>query len=137
MNYTVHSVMYLYYFLMSLGSPLSRRMTKAVAPLITFLQIFQMVLGMAVTVAGMIYYLETGTRDSCFVNPTNSRLGMAMYFCYFVLFVILFRELYCSGSAGSKKKSDANNEICGVNVETGDSVGKFMPTDPAEKKKTA
>ena len=86
MNFSVHSIMYLYYFLTTMRW--CRSVTKAVAPLITFLQTAQMVVGMTVTAAGAYYQRMDPT--SCDVDPTNSALGLAMYFCYFVLFAKLF-----------------------------------------------
>ena len=87
MNYSVHSIMYLYFFLMSIGV---RSATRAVAPLITIAQTTQMAVGMAVTLSGVYYYQEDP--KTCGVQMTNSLYGFVMYFCYFVLFAKLFRD---------------------------------------------
>eukprot|EP00755_Sulcionema_specki_P007443 Sspe_Gene.5579::Locus_1845_Transcript_1_1_Confidence_1.000_Length_904::g.5579::m.5579/K10203/ELOVL6; elongation of very long chain fatty acids protein 6 len=132
MNYTVHSVMYLYYFLMIAGY--LRGVTKKIAPLITTIQILQMVMGIVVTVTSAYWHVEEG-KEGCYVDPANYKLGLGMYSSYFVLFAILFRNLYCSGErkGGPKKKE---KEFCGVGTETGDAAGHFLSQQKADLKKT-
>ncbi|CCW64241.1 unnamed protein product [Phytomonas sp. EM1] len=89
MNYAVHSVMYFYYFLCACGL---RRYIRPIAPLITFLQILQMVLGVIIELA--TYYLSTYSARGCDVSRQNSRLGLVMYLSYLALFVKLFYENY-------------------------------------------
>jgi len=102
MNYSVHSVMYLYYFLQTVGW--CRKQCKAVAPFITTIQILQMLVGCAVVVSSTYFYTLEGRTGpgGCFVDPANLKLGLGMYGCYFVLFAMLFKKLYLS----PKKKSD-------------------------------
>ena len=113
MNYTVHSIMYMYYGCMSLR--LFRSVTKAIAPFITTIQILQMMMGMAVTVFSAMWHMEGGV-STCFVNAANYKLGLAMYTIYFILFAVLFRNLYC-GAKGAKRSG--KQEFCGVNSKTG------------------
>eukprot|EP01012_Entosiphon_sulcatum_P067523 TRINITY_DN97279_c0_g1_i1.p2 TRINITY_DN97279_c0_g1~~TRINITY_DN97279_c0_g1_i1.p2 ORF type:complete len:300 (+),score=88.92 TRINITY_DN97279_c0_g1_i1:41-940(+) len=119
MNYTVHSLMYTYYFAMNIGL---RRAAKRFAPLITTLQLLQMVVGMFVTGSTAAYYYSGHT---CAVDPANIKLGMAMYAAYFFLFAVLFRNLYCSGGGRRGLKRDGEREICGVDLKEGDAAGFF------------
>ena len=101
MNYFVHSIMYLYYFLTAIGA---RALVKPIAPIITTLQLVQMVAGIIITVLGLLWTRE----GRCGADPINSRLGLAMYTSYFVLFALLFKKLYLSkkprGTAAGKEK---------------------------------
>ena len=110
MNYTVHSIMYMYYGLTSLG--LLKFLTSLIAPYITTIQIVQMIVGMAVTVASALKHMEGGN-DACWVNPANYKMGFAMYATYFVLFAILFKNLYCAGGRKAKK-TEKSSDFCGV-----------------------
>eukprot|EP00659_Diplonema_papillatum_P016479 gene16479-25266_t len=104
MNYSVHSVMYCYYMFTSLG--VMRKMTKAVAPFITLIQIMQMVVGMVVTAASAVWNRHGGTEE-CDVNPANYKMGIAMYSCYFILFAFLFNNLYLRpGGKHARKPSE-------------------------------
>lgn len=88
MNYSVHSVMYLYFALMG------TKYRKAVAPYaiyITLGQLLQMIVGIFVTVRAIQYQMEG---KECNVNKANSILGLAMYASYFILFLKLFIENY-------------------------------------------
>ena len=118
MNYTVHAVMYLYFALMLLSSEWKSRayrikddlakqeaaVTSATefraslsffAPLITVMQISQMVVGIVV-----IYWIVrdssafAGTQQ-CYVRRTSVVAGGVMYFSYFVLFVVFAIQKYC------------------------------------------
>jgi len=90
MNYSVHALMYFYFGLTQCG-PAGRKFAKKFAMLITTLQLTQMVFGIIVTVAS-VYYHSIG--QACYVNLTNSFLGLLMYTSYFVLFLQLFLEHY-------------------------------------------
>jgi elongation of very long chain fatty acids protein 6 len=99
MNFSVHSIMYLYYFLGAIGA---RSLIRPIAPLITSLQLLQMVVGMAVTVASFVWSLDG---EGCHVDAANSRLGLIMYTSYFILFAALFKKLYLT--PGGRKKPSA------------------------------
>ena len=58
---------------------------------ITSLQLAQMVVGIAVTVASMVYHASGAV---CHVSLVNSLLGLAMYVSYFLLFLQLFLRSY-------------------------------------------
>jgi len=88
MNYSVHSVMYGYFALMS--TPYRKYITPY-AIFITLAQLLQMLVGMFVTIKAVLYQ-DAG--HECHVNKTNSVLGLTMYFSYFVLFFKLFVDNY-------------------------------------------
>merc|ERR1712048_1270271 len=52
----------------------------------------QMLVGMYVTIKAVIHQMHG---EECYVNKTNSVLGLGMYFSYFVLFFKLFLDNYC------------------------------------------
>eukprot|EP00939_MAST-03C_sp_MAST-3C-sp1_P004715 g4715.t1 len=97
MNYVVHSVMYTYYFLMVFRSV--RKFVRPVAPLITTVQLLQMVGGIAVNLQAAST-LSQG--KPCNVHPSTWKLGLGMYFCYFVLFAMLFHEKFIAPKTGTK-----------------------------------
>lgn len=112
MNFTVHAIMYSYYFCMSL-SKVTRNMVKPLAMSITSLQILQMVVGMFVSAATR-FYMETRPETKCYTDNANNKLGLMMYFSYFVLFGALFRNHYCNGAKRDKAKQgeDKEKKIC-------------------------
>merc|ERR1711879_50123 len=59
---------------------------------ITLAQLLQMLVGMYVTVKAVTHQMHG---EECHVNKTNSLLGLAMYFSYFLLFFKLFVDNYC------------------------------------------
>eukprot|EP00301_Raphidiophrys_heterophryoidea_P023574 c7411_g1_i1.p1 GENE.c7411_g1_i1~~c7411_g1_i1.p1 ORF type:complete len:272 (+),score=65.91 c7411_g1_i1:165-980(+) len=103
MNYFVHSIMYSYYFVGLIGL---RRVFKPLAPLITGLQLFQMVVGIVLTVSSGYEFIKDPA--SCAVDATNLKLGLAMYLSYMVLFAHLFWNLYVNKTpkAQRSKKED-------------------------------
>ena len=80
--------MYAYYFAMACRF---RKVASLIAPLITVLQITQMIVGSAVTVYSASVHMSGG---QCKVDPANYRLGLAMYLSYFALFCMLFYSKY-------------------------------------------
>ena len=88
MNYSVHSVMYFYYFMANIGY---FKLVRPFAIIITFGQIAQMVGGLTVLLNARKI---AGEGRFCDNDAANIRLGLAMYFSYFVLFCILFNEKY-------------------------------------------
>jgi len=108
MNYSVHSVMYGYFAIMSTKY---RKMVTPYAIFITLAQLAQMLVGMFVTIKAVMYQ-NAGLE--CHVNKTNSVLGLTMYASYFVLFFKLFIENYVTqtrkraNGAVPKKRSIAD-----------------------------
>lgn len=88
MNYSVHAVMYFYYFLKGLGFRLSW-----LAPVVTSMQILQMVAGIFVNVC---VYLFMHNGLPCGVYPVNWYACLGMYFSYFLLFASFALKRYCT-----------------------------------------
>lgn len=133
MNFSVHTVMYMYYFLMVF--PTTRASAKKSAPLITCLQILQMAVGSAVTFRSGV--LKSRLGDQCHTDPANVKLGLGMYTAYFTLFTALFVDKYFSngdrgGEKGGRRGSgdemgaDKVATLCGVPL-TKDGAGFFQP----------
>jgi elongation of very long chain fatty acids protein 6 len=92
MNYTVHSIMYFYYFLMAANAK-----PKAFnAVYITVLQISQMVVGVACTVAGCYYLWFDPKYDTkgCSLTPANNVAALIMYGSYLALFLEFFLKRF-------------------------------------------
>ncbi|RHZ02211.1 hypothetical protein DYB26_000653 [Aphanomyces astaci] len=85
MNYTVHAVMYFYYFLAAIG------IRAPWAKFVTVIQLTQMVVGVAVSVAG-VYYIRSGA--PCLLDRENLKWAIIMYSSYFALFLKFFIERY-------------------------------------------
>merc|ERR1711998_412525 len=82
MNYSVHAIMYGYYYLMAVGMK-----PKWLPPsLITLAQISQMIVGVAVQLYGMATYFSGDASAACPLNGTNLFWGGLMYGSYFALF---------------------------------------------------
>ena len=111
MNYTVHSVMYSYYFFSIAGF---KGIARKVAKLITTMQIAQMISGTVVTAFSAKYYYEGG-KDMCFVDPANFKMGLGMYSSYFCLFSVLFYNKYLVPKTPGVKKP-TKDELCGMDV---------------------
>jgi hypothetical protein len=160
MNFSVHSVMYGYYFFQIIGV----KAVSVFAPFITTVQIVQMIAGMAITYltaaqhwSGVPWQSEGAiggpmnqAKAMCSIHPANYKMGLAMYSSYFVLFAILFYNLYLSPkgkhakrkpsgeksvSGSSMTRSSSSNQVCGVE----DGAGFFHPktssgTVPTNKK---
>ncbi|KAH9597828.1 ELO family [Trypanosoma melophagium] len=93
MNYCVHSIMYFYYFVCACGL---RKVIRPIAPLITTLQILQMVVGTFIVT--YTYTVKSLMGKSCDVNGPSLRLGLMMYVSYFFLFSQLFYRSYLTPS---------------------------------------
>eukprot|EP01129_Flabellula_baltica_P005879 TRINITY_DN2159_c0_g1_i1.p1 TRINITY_DN2159_c0_g1~~TRINITY_DN2159_c0_g1_i1.p1 ORF type:complete len:295 (+),score=43.53 TRINITY_DN2159_c0_g1_i1:54-887(+) len=95
-NLGVHGIMYNYYASTTVGM----RWPKPVRMSITFIQIFQMFLGLG----AVLHNIQV-----CFYEPHYSSLmfGLAMYISYVFLFVKLFYDNYCrTPKTAPKKKQD-------------------------------
>merc|ERR1711920_554529 len=101
MNYSVHSVMYGYFALMTTKY---RKHITPYAIFITLAQLVQMLVGMFVTIKAMMWQ-DVGAE--CHVNKTNSVLGLTMYASYFLLFFKLFVENYVTQTRRRGGEGDA------------------------------
>jgi len=96
MNYSVHASMYGYYFLMAM-----KLRPKWFNPIIiTIFQISQMVVGVAVTLAGFYFYK---TDPTCGIEKENNTAAFIMYGSYLFLFLQFFFGRYFK--KGKKQKS--------------------------------
>lgn len=87
MNYTVHATMYGYYFLMAM-----KLKPKWFDPMVvTVMQISQMFVGVAVTLAGFYYYK---TDSTCQIHAENNIAAFVMYGSYLFLFLQFFFTRY-------------------------------------------
>ncbi|ORC86304.1 fatty acid elongase [Trypanosoma theileri] len=104
MNYFVHSIMYFYYFVCACGF---RKVIRPIAPLITALQILQMVVGTLIVT--YTYTVKNILGMKCDVNGSSLRLGLLMYVSYLILFSQLFHRSYLSqaGKQASKLTNGA------------------------------
>ncbi|CBZ24929.1 putative fatty acid elongase [Leishmania mexicana MHOM/GT/2001/U1103] len=111
MNIFVHSVMYMYFALCACGV---KKLLRPFAPLITALQILQMVGGTALTFysyAVNVPSYNAGIEDvhklPCAVPKSAARFGALMYLSYLYLFCELYVNSYIKGPArsASAKKS--------------------------------
>jgi len=122
--------MYFYFGLTQCG-PAGRAFAKRFAMLITTLQLTQMVVGIVVTVASVIYHANG---HACYVSLFNSALGLIMYSSYFVLFLQLFLNHYVFTKKSGKKApppSDIKNLADAADLTNKGRVAK------ADEKKTA
>jgi elongation of very long chain fatty acids protein 6 len=96
MNYSVHASMYFYYFLMA-----ARMRPKWFNPMIiTAMQISQMGVGVAVTLAGFYFYK---TDPTCSLEAENNTAAFIMYGSYLFLFMQFFVGRYCATSVKKVK----------------------------------
>ncbi|KAG5505118.1 hypothetical protein JIQ42_04305 [Leishmania sp. Namibia] len=112
MNYGVHSVMYFYYFICACGY---RKYVRPFAPIITFFQIAQMVVGMFTEVYTLYTIYLTDKR--CQSDATNARLGFMMYLSYFVLFSKLFYDSYMKPASPRSAATKQNGKATSANGE--------------------
>jgi hypothetical protein len=102
MNYTVHAIMYFYYFLTALGC----RPRWALA--VTVFQLSQMVVGIAVCSLAS-YYIYSGV--DCAVDRENLKWGIIMYSSYFALFLKFFIERYLLSPAKKPVASSTKKTV--------------------------
>eukprot|EP00965_Chrysotila_dentata_P154949 5119847-Pleurochrysis_carterae.AAC.1 len=99
MNYSVHSVMYSYFFAVSLD----RRILRA-APFVTSLQLAQFAWGTVINMLVLFSWSKDGV--GCAVHPRFLQIGGAMYLAYGALFAQLFVERYVRKPGVRKAASD-------------------------------
>jgi len=106
MNYTVHAVMYFYYFLAA---------TKSIprwfpTPIITLMQISQMIVGTFIVCASMYFYFYGGAKyapGECNNQPSNLIAGGIIYASYLYLFVEFAVKRFVFGVGVPAKKAKA------------------------------
>ncbi|EQC26197.1 hypothetical protein SDRG_15934 [Saprolegnia diclina VS20] len=101
MNYTVHGVMYFYYFLAAIG------IRASWAKFVTIIQLLQMVVGVAVCASG-VYYVKAGV--TCELDRENLKWGILMYSSYFALFLKFFLERYFFKAPAKKTAAIADKK---------------------------
>jgi len=145
MNYSVHAIMYFYYFLAAVMKKPPRW-----AVFVTILQISQMFIGVYVTGWGLYYSFNYATIDymepqlafkplqlGCSVARRNLYGGCLMYSTYFYLFAKFFAERYCvkrakqQQPAGASKRSNSsgNSSSSSTNDESNDSKSRDTTDD--------
>lgn len=98
MNYTVHAIMYFYYFL---AAVCTRPLKWAL--LVTILQLLQMAVGIAVTISHLRILLFD-TLPRCDGHIPNLTGALGMYASYFILFAHFLVERYCQKREVRKPK---------------------------------
>lgn len=101
MNYTVHGIMYFYYFLMAAGM---YKLASSFAGFVTFIQITQMLIGTVVMGLSGYFFFTEGV-ESCYHNRDNIYAGIAMYISYFLLFAAFAVKRYLLPSKKSSGKA--------------------------------
>jgi len=101
MNYSVHAIMYGYYFLMAVK--LKPKWLKA--NFITMAQISQMIVGVSVTLATFYYYVteQSNSESNCEITMENNIGAFLMYGSYLFLFCQFYFGRFMVD--GGKKKS--------------------------------
>lgn len=115
-------IMYSYYGAMACRF---RKIATAIAPVITVLQISQMVVGASVVSYSAL--MDAVMNVECKIDPANYKLGIAMYLSYFALFVMLFYSKYL-----------AKDPVSTVRIAIGDKArtgSKSMENDVGNKSK--
>lgn len=104
MNYTVHAVMYFYFYLQAIKS-----MPKWFPSwIITIMQISQMIVGTFIVGASFWYYFRGGNIygvKECYVQPSNLVAGGVIYSSYLYLFVEFAVKRFIFGASEEPKKS--------------------------------
>ena len=103
MNYSVHAIMYSYFFLNVDAMPPPR---ARVAPLITALQISQFIWGTVINVIAAASWAMPGV--GCAIQLPILQIGAAMYVAYGLLFARLFVERYSRKAEGDGAKNGSN-----------------------------
>jgi len=99
MNYSVHAIMYFYYFLAAVSSRPPRW-----ALLVTTLQLLQMFVGLAVNFSHLHFARALPNCDMCW---SNLGAALAMYASYFALFAQFMVKRFCfKKPKGAAKKTE-------------------------------
>jgi elongation of very long chain fatty acids protein 6 len=126
MNYSVHAVMYFYYFLQACKI----RAPKWVPPAITSMQITQMVIGTMVCIGGWILHFG---HEGCETDVPLLIAGALMYGSYFYLFSVFAVKRYGpSEKEGEKKKTSVAKEKTSSRSRSVSRKVKDVNNDPSE-----
>ena len=98
MNYSVHAIMYGYYFLMAI----KMKPKWLNAKFITAAQMSQMIVGVTVTLLAFYYH---NTEDQCYIQRENIISGFIMYGSYLFLFAQFYIRRYIKIKATVSKKT--------------------------------
>lgn len=101
MNYSVHAIMYTYYFLAAV-----RARPPRWGLLVTVLQLVQMALGIAITLSHL-NFLQFSPVPRCEGHLPNLLAALAMYASYFALFAQFLVKRYCLRRTGATAKKVA------------------------------
>lgn len=118
MNFVVHSIMYTYYALQSIGI----RSPKLISISITTLQILQMLGGISA-----ILYARKQLQDKreCFPGKLTVPFGLVIYGSYLVLFCNFFIQTYLMGKS---KRNTTKNALAGSSHDFTDDPKKLAAT---------
>lgn len=123
MNYSVHAIMYTYYFICACGY---RRYVRKFAWIITTLQILQMFVGFGLE--SFLAYKLFIAKEKCHANPINVSAGLGIYLCYLVLFCHFFYVNYMKkGNAKGTKvagRQFSDSSAAGITPKKKGSAGK-------------
>jgi hypothetical protein len=100
MNYSVHAIMYGYYFLMAI----KMKPKWLNAMIITTAQLSQMFVGVIVTMFAFHYYSNEKSQGTCKIQAENNIAAFIMYGSYFFLFAQFFVGRYFQVKAKPTKK---------------------------------
>lgn len=121
MNYSVHAVMYFYYYLASIGQ------RPWWAQWITTFQTLQMVGGMSVTA---YHYHKLQTCETCNGSMDNIMLASVMYLSYFLLFVNFFIKRFVSKQHNKPKPPAHKPNIPATFRQHSGKQGECQTTNP-------
>uniref|UniRef100_A0A0K0DHW1 Elongation of very long chain fatty acids protein n=1 Tax=Angiostrongylus cantonensis TaxID=6313 RepID=A0A0K0DHW1_ANGCA len=105
MNYGVHALMYAYYALRALRL----RLPKAIAMMVTVLQISQMIMGIAI---GVTVYRVKKSGEHCQQTWENLGLCFLIYFTYFLLFCNFFYHAYLKRNNRYAVEKKPSSKVC-------------------------
>eukprot|EP01035_Chromulina_nebulosa_P021225 gene21225-27494_t len=109
MNYTVHAIMYYYFYLMAI-----KKLPKSFPSwIITIIQIAQMIVGTAVVCACLYYYKYGGVKyppGKCNNQESNLIAGGIMYSSYLYLFVEFAVKRFVFGINEESKPTPSKKE---------------------------
>uniref|UniRef100_A0AC35FJP0 Elongation of very long chain fatty acids protein n=1 Tax=Panagrolaimus sp. PS1159 TaxID=55785 RepID=A0AC35FJP0_9BILA len=105
MNYCVHSIMYTYYALTSMGFQIPRPLAATV----TILQTTQMLIGVYLSIS-VAYLKLTNPTQPCQQSATNLGICFFIYATFAFLFLRYFIRTYISEKGKRKDKKDKTKE---------------------------